>query len=72
LAGVSLLAVTVTVLMIFAWTHQALWVLNWSLVLPAWYLVAAARRSRQEGPTGSWWPFDHAPFSSAVFARKNH
>ena len=72
LAGASLLAVTVTVLMIFAWTHQALWVLNWALVLPAWYLVAAARRSRQEGPTGSWWPFDHAPLSSAVFARKNH
>jgi len=42
------LAATITVLMISAWSNQALWVLNWALVLPAWYLAAAAWRSRGE------------------------
>jgi hypothetical protein len=39
------LAALVTVLM--AWTDaaRALWVLNWALVLPAWYIVMLARRS---------------------------
>ena len=67
-----LLAGTVTVLMVFAWVHQALWVLNWALVLPAWYQVAVARRSRREGRSGSLWPFDEAPLSPAVVVRKNH
>ncbi|MDQ1454017.1 MAG: hypothetical protein QOK38_3883 [Acidobacteriaceae bacterium] len=40
-----LLAATITVLMISAWTNSALWVLNWLLLCPAWYLVATARRS---------------------------
>lgn len=43
----SLLALTVTVLMISAWSNQALWILNWALVLPAWYLAATAWRSRR-------------------------
>lgn len=71
LGWASLLAVTVTLLMIFAWSHQALWVLNWALVLPAWYLVATARRSRQEGRTGSPWPFNPAAIPSPVLVRKN-
>lgn len=41
-----LLAATITVLMISAWSNQALWVLNWALVLPAWYLTVTAWRSR--------------------------
>jgi hypothetical protein len=41
----SLLAVTMTVLMISAWSNQALWVANWALVCPAWYLAATAWRS---------------------------
>ena len=38
------LAVTITVLMISAWSSAALWAPNWLLVLPVWYLVAAAWR----------------------------
>jgi hypothetical protein len=41
-----LLAATITVLMISAWSNQALWIHNWALVLPAWYLAAAAWRSK--------------------------
>jgi hypothetical protein len=42
----SLLALTTTVLMICAWSNNALWVLNWTLILLAWSLVAIAWRSR--------------------------
>jgi hypothetical protein len=42
-----LLAVAVTVSMISAWSNAALWYLNWLLILPPWYLVATARRSRE-------------------------
>jgi hypothetical protein len=72
LAGASLLAVTVTVLMVFAWNHQALWVLNWALLWPAWYLVVTASRSSEEGHTGSSWPFNTTALPSPVLARKNH
>jgi hypothetical protein len=41
-----LLAETITVLMIAAWSNQALWVNNWALILPAWYLAATALRPR--------------------------
>lgn len=41
-----LLASTITVLMISAWNHQALWVHNWALILPVWYLAARAWRSK--------------------------
>jgi hypothetical protein len=41
-----ILAVTITALMISAWSNQALWIHNWALVLPAWYLATAAWRSR--------------------------
>jgi hypothetical protein len=55
----SILALTMTVLMISAWTNQALWVRNWALLCPAWYLAAAAWRSGQKGRTG-FWPMGHA------------
>jgi hypothetical protein len=44
LGPACLLAATITVLMISAWTSNALWVLNWLLLSPAWYLAATARR----------------------------
>jgi hypothetical protein len=43
------LAFIVTVLMISAWSNKALWIFNWLLIWPAWYLVAAAWRSRRAG-----------------------
>jgi hypothetical protein len=55
----SILALTMTVLMISAWSNQALWVRNWALLCPAWYLAAAAWRSGQKGRTG-FWPMGHA------------
>jgi hypothetical protein len=56
----SLLALTMTVLMISAWSNNALWILNWALILPAWYLVATTWRPK--GQTGLW-PMDHARVS---------
>ena len=44
LAPAFLLAATITVLMIAAWNSSALWVFNWLLISPAWFLVAMARR----------------------------
>jgi hypothetical protein len=46
-----LLAAAITVLMIAAWTNSALWILNWLLLCPAWYLVATARRAAREEDT---------------------
>ncbi len=40
-----LLAVTITILMTAAWTSSALWIFNWLLLCPAWFLVATARNS---------------------------
>jgi hypothetical protein len=56
----SVLALTMTALMISAWSNEALWILNWALLLPAWYLVAEAWRSRPRGPN---WFLDHASAS---------
>jgi hypothetical protein len=56
----SLLALTMTLLMVSAWSSQALWVLNWALILPALYLVALAWRS--EDRTG-FRPVGHASVS---------
>jgi hypothetical protein len=50
-----ILAISVTVLMISAWSNQALWILNWGLIWPVWYLVAAAWRSDQTRRTGTRW-----------------
>jgi hypothetical protein len=58
----SVLALTMTVLMISAWSNDALWILNWALLSPAWYLVAAAWQSGQKGRTG-FWPIGHARVS---------
>jgi hypothetical protein len=55
----SVLALTMTVLMISAWSNEALWVVNWALLCPAWYLVAAAWQSGQQGRTG-FLPMGHA------------
>ena len=48
------LALTMTVLMIAAWSNDALWTANWALLGPAWYLVAEARRSGPSGRAGVW------------------
>ena len=59
LRSAFLLALTMTVLMIAAWSNKALWVPNWILIWPAWYLVAMAWRSR--GAAGlKKWANDHA------------
>jgi hypothetical protein len=55
----SVLALTMTVLMISAWSHEALWTANWVLVGPAWYLVAAAWQSGPNDRAG-FWPIGHA------------
>ena len=39
-------AAGVTVLTIPTWTNQGLWVPNWVLSWPAWYLVGTAQRGR--------------------------
>jgi hypothetical protein len=52
-----LLAITMTVLTASAWIDNALWVFNWLLLCPAWYLVATARRSgsdRHRSPDREW------------------
>jgi hypothetical protein len=49
LAPASVLAATITVLMIAAWQSGALWVFNWLLICPVWYLVATAHK-----PDGGW------------------
>jgi hypothetical protein len=38
----SALAVAVTVIMIVAWNSQALWIRNWWLIWPGWFLVLVA------------------------------
>jgi hypothetical protein len=53
LRSASFLALTVTVLMISAWSGKALWILNWALILPAWYLVATAWPSGEKGRRAS-------------------
>ena len=57
-----LLALTVTVLMTSAWSSKALWILNWALIWPVWYLVATARKSGQEGNTEPW-RMDHPTYT---------
>jgi len=42
----GLLAATMALLMLAAWTSRALWVFNWLLLVPALYLLATSRRSR--------------------------
>ena len=54
LRTVVLLALTMTVLMISAWNHQALWILNWALILPVFYLVIDAWRSSRQRRSRLW------------------
>jgi hypothetical protein len=60
-----LLALTVTVVMIYAWSSEALWRFNWALIWPAWYLVATAWRSGRSGWTGSRRQMDDASYTRA-------
>jgi hypothetical protein len=39
------LAVTLTALTIPSWSSRGVWIPNWALSWPAWYVVAAARRA---------------------------
>jgi hypothetical protein len=55
----SVLTLTMTVLMVSAWSNDALWAANWALLGPALHLVAGARRSRPNGRAG-FWPIRHA------------
>jgi hypothetical protein len=55
----AVLALTMTVLMISAWSNHALWVANWALLGPPCLLVAEAWRSRPNGLIG-FWPIRHA------------
>ena len=55
----SVLALTMTVLMISAWSNHALWTANWALLCPAWHLVVRAWRSGPNGGAG-FWPIRHA------------
>jgi hypothetical protein len=43
-----LLAAAITMLTTAAWIGNALWILNWFLLLPAWYLVVTARRGARD------------------------
>ena len=46
------LALAITILMVPMSSGRGLWALNWALLWPAWYLVAAARQSgNKAGPT---------------------
>ena len=40
----AVVAIGVTMLMTLAWLSHALWILNWALIWPVWYLVAVASR----------------------------
>jgi hypothetical protein len=62
LRAAAVLALTMTVLMISAWSNEALWVVNWALLCPAWYLVATAWQSGPKGRTG-FLPMGHAGVS---------
>jgi hypothetical protein len=41
------LAVSETALMIFMWSSSHLWLVNWSLIWPVWYIVSTARHERR-------------------------
>ena len=46
LSSATFIAVTVTILMLLAWTNHALWIYNWFLLVPTWCLVATAHSPR--------------------------
>jgi hypothetical protein len=47
-------ALAATGLTLCAWTNGALWMLNWALIGPAWYMVLQARGSKTCETTSSW------------------
>ena len=47
-------ALAATGLTLCAWSNGALWVLNWALVVPAWYMVIQAYGSKTCEPNSSW------------------
>lgn len=50
------LTALVVFMMISAWNSNALWVLNWALLLPLSYVVGLAWSSGYPGEAGSSWP----------------
>jgi hypothetical protein len=44
----SLLAFSVTALMVFLWSNGRLWFVNWSLIWPVWYIASTARNASGE------------------------
>ena len=63
--GACLLASTVTAVMLVAWENGALWVYNWVLVWPAWYLVAKTGALGRNEQAGSRWSPDQTTFTRA-------
>jgi hypothetical protein len=55
----SLLAFAVSTLMLVAWENKALWIYNWVLVWPAWFLIAKNWQSN------SCWPSAPATYTNA-------
>jgi hypothetical protein len=45
-AAVALAAAS-TALMIYAWGNSALWILNWALIFPAWFIALLARSAER-------------------------
>ena len=58
------LASTVTAVMLVAWESNALWIYNWVLLWPAWYLVATARAPGRTEQTRSRWVSDQTTWAS--------
>jgi hypothetical protein len=50
----SALDVLAVAMMVSAWNSDALWVLNWALLLPLSYVVGIAWSSGHSGEAGSW------------------
>jgi hypothetical protein len=46
------LAFSVTALMVFLWSNGRLWVVDWSLVWPVWYMVSTAQHDGGEAERG--------------------
>ncbi len=54
LRSAVVLAATITVLTIPAWSSNGSWIPNWALSWPAWYLVATASRSAASKEEKRW------------------
>jgi hypothetical protein len=58
-------ASAVTKLMLVAWESDALWIDNWLLVWPLWYLVAKSWKSAQSQQPDSSLPLDQVTYTEA-------